>query len=88
MQTDYGTSLAALSALVGLVLLIACVNVANLMMAQTAARTREMALRISIGAAAGRLSQLILLEAAMVGVLASALGGCFARWAAPLVLSC
>lgn len=87
MQKDYRTSLAALSALVALVLLIGCVNVANLMMAQTAARTREMALRISIGAAPGRLGQLILAEAAIIGVLASSLGGCFAQWAAPFVLA-
>ncbi len=87
MQKDYGTSLAALSALVVLVLFIACVNVANLMMAQTAARTREMAVRISIGAAAARLGQLIMAEAAIIGLVASALGGCFARWAAPFVLA-
>lgn len=87
MQKKYGTSLATLSVLVALVLLIACANVANLMTAQTAARTREMALRISIGAAAGRLWQLILAEAAMIGLLASALGWCFARWAASFVLA-
>jgi predicted permease len=87
MQKDYGTSLAALSALVALVLLIACANVANLMMAQTAARTREMVLRISIGAAAGRLGQLILAQAAIIGLFASALGWCFARSAAPFVLA-
>jgi predicted permease len=87
MQKEYGTSLAALSVLVALVLLIACANVANLMTAQTAARTREMALRISIGAAAGRLWQLILTEAAMIGLFASALGWCFARWAAAFVLA-
>jgi predicted permease len=86
MQKNYGTSLAALSVLVALVLLIACVNVANLMMAQTAARTREMALRISMGAAAGRLGQLVLTEAAIVGLLASGLGWWFARWAAAFVL--
>jgi predicted permease len=87
MQKDYGVSLAGLSALVALVLLIACVNVANLMLAQTAARSREMALRISIGAPAGRLSQLMLVEAAIIGLLASALGWCFARWAGPFVLA-
>ena len=87
VQNDYSTSLAALSVLVGLVLLIACANVANLMMARTAARTREIALRISIGAPAGRLGQLILAEVAIIGLLASALGWCFAQWSAPFVLA-
>ncbi len=86
MQKNYRTSLAALGALVGLVLLIACANVANLMTAQAAARAREMALRVSIGAARGRLAQLVLVEAAIIGVSASAVGWCFAQWAAPLVL--
>ena len=50
MQEDYRTSLAALGVLVALALLIACANVANLMTAQADARTREMALRVAIGA--------------------------------------
>jgi predicted permease len=87
MQKDYAASLAILSALVALALLIACANVANLMMAQTAARSREMALRISIGADAVRLGRLILAEAATIGLLATALGWCFAWCAAPFVLA-
>jgi len=86
MQEDYRTSLAALGALVALVLLIACANVANLMTAQAAARAREMALRVSIGAGRARLLQLVLVEAAWIGLLAAAIGFAFAWWAAPFVV--
>jgi len=68
------------------VLLIACGNVANLMTAQAAARTREMALRVSIGAGRQRLVQLVLVEGAMLGLLSAAIGGVFAWWSAPLVV--
>jgi predicted permease len=87
MQREYRTPLVALSVLVALVLLIACANVANLMTAQAAARTREMALRVSIGAGRWRLVQLVLVESAWLAFLAAALGGCFAWWAAPFVVS-
>ena len=50
VQQEYRRSLIAMGVLVALVLLIACANVANLMTAQAAARAREMALRVSIGA--------------------------------------
>jgi predicted permease len=87
LQNDYRTSLAALGVLVALVLLIACANVANLMTAQAAARSREMALRVSIGAGRGRLVQLVLVESAWLAFLAAAFGGGFAWWAAPVVVS-
>ena len=80
-------SLLALSALVGLVLLIACANVANLMTAQAAARERELALRVSIGGGRRRLVQLVLLESVWIGLLASGLGAMFAWWAAPFVIA-
>ena len=87
MQKDYRRSLAALGVLVGLVLLIACANVANLMTAQAAARAREMALRVSIGAGRLRLVQLVLLESAWLALLSAAAGGLFAWRAAPFVVA-
>ena len=86
MQNDYRRALAALGVLVALVLLIACANVANLMTAQAAARAREMALRVSIGAGRSRLVQLVLVESAMLAFLAAASGGLFAWWSAPFVV--
>ncbi len=80
-------ALVALGVLVALVLLIACANVANLMTAQAAARAREMALRVSIGAGRWRLVQLVLVESAWLAILAAALGALFAWWSAPFVVS-
>ena len=87
LQHNYRTSLVALAVLVALVLLIACANVANLMTAQAASRAREMALRVSIGARRGRLVQLVLVESGWLAFLAAAIGGAFAWWAAPVVVS-
>jgi predicted permease len=80
-------ALAAMGVLVALVLLIACANVANLMTAQAAARAREMALRVSIGAGRGRLVQLVLVESAWLAAASAALGAWLAWWSAPLVVS-
>jgi len=87
LQNEYHRSLIALGVLVALVLLIACANVANLMTAQAASRAREMALRVSIGAGRLRLVQLVLVESAILALLAGAMGGVFAWWSAPFVVS-
>lgn len=87
LQRQYRVPLMILSVLVGLVLLVACVNVANLLNAQGAARAREMAMRISIGAGRWRLIQMLLVQAAMLAVGATVVGVIFAEWAAPLVTS-
>jgi predicted permease len=87
LQKEYRRFLGALGLLVALVLIIACVNVANMMTAQAAARAQEMALRISIGAGRRRLVQLILTQSALLALLASMLGAFFAAWSAPFVLS-
>jgi predicted permease len=86
LQKEYRRFLGVLGLLAALVLLIACVNVANLMTAQADARAQEMALRISIGAGRRRLVQLILCQSALLALLASVLGAFFAAWSAPFVL--
>ncbi len=63
-------------------LLIACANVANLKVAQAAARAREMALRVSIGAGQWRLVQMVLVESAWLAFLATGIGAAFAWWSA------
>ena len=87
MQKLYSRPLLILSILVALVLLIACANVGNLLSAQASARAREMALRVSIGAGQSRLIQLVLVESALLALIASVLGALFSWWSAPLVVS-
>jgi putative ABC transport system permease protein len=87
LQSETRRPLAILGVLVALVLLIACANVANLMTAQASARTREMAVRVSIGGGRWRLVQLVLVQSAWLALLAAALGILFAWWSGPFVVS-
>src|SRR5207244_13229388 len=68
-----------------LVLLIAIVNVANLMIGQTAARQRELALRASLGATPGRLARQLLTEAVALAVTGGLLGTLLAFGQLPLL---
>jgi putative ABC transport system permease protein len=86
-KKDFRRPLVVLASLVGVMLLIACVNVANLQNAQALARRREMALRVSIGAGRWRLVRLMLVESTLLAVCAWAVGTAFAWWAAPFVVS-
>jgi predicted permease len=87
LQRTFRRPMFILAALVSLVLLIACANVANLLIAQAVSRAREMSLRVAIGAGRWRLIQLVLVESAVLAVCASVFGAVFAWWAAGFVVS-
>jgi putative ABC transport system permease protein len=86
LRRQFATPLFAMVVAVGLVLLVACANIASLLLARALARRGELSMRLALGGARWRLAQLLFLESFLVATIGAALGLLFAKWGSALLV--
>jgi putative ABC transport system permease protein len=86
LRATFETPLVAMIAAVALLLLVACTNIASLLVARVLARHRELSVRMALGGSRGRLARLLFTESLLVAIAGAALGLLFARWSGALLV--